>query len=1637
MSKQNGASWANEESFEIYGNGVLLETSPTFVNSELRVLEYCLTATTNSQYTLKMKDSYGDCWTAGSWLMAEGLYGNRIFKNFLTANSEEEYTLSLYYGVMKNAVWKMVSGSISGTWTEYNYADSTWTEVTLGSVTTEVSGTQYFRKQFTGLTGMAAYEMSFNYRYGIIAYINGVEILRDNMPTGTVTSTTSADGSYSAIDYHNYIRPGNEVANAQSVLAVEIHFISSITQTNVDFDAYLAIYASSVTEDDSCYIYAYDTTVTSNIGTNPQYVLDYQKSTSYYATTSSFPAILTYELGGAKAYVNGIRMFPYSSYTSAPSAFTLEGAATSTSSSWSTVLSGSDLTFSSSTYQSVFGYFLGNLYGSYRVQFTASSATTSYIYEVQPLICNIVPPSSIEYASSSYTAYKSFEEISISPVLTDFTNCQITPTIPEGLTFDSTTCTLSGIATNSQASSTYTVTALLGSNTYTGTFSLQIIDCSGTFVNILRTYSTNPNYESFTITDKATQSTVLVVSANHGHTASTDWSKILCLTGQQYEVDISSTISYWAATSHLYVNALLGSESDYETILRARYDSYMGLAASYIFNVQYVVPIQQTWEYVMGEVPSNWYSSEVTGWQSASAGSFPASSNQIQLYKKTFSVSSLEGVAGIVISLKYQYGVIIYLNNHEVFRKGFTGDLSTSSYSATSLGDCNFRQISLPVKTIATSTTSSVNYITTGTNTIAIGLVAAGPAQTTASFDCAVRLMGDLTTSRIFDTTVTYSNTSGYPTTLLNQYYGYYIYYSSCADNYYQITFNDDRHEWISSVVVGLYYRQGDQQPREFVLKAKNAEDSEWTTLKTVTGLSWSLIGQQNRIWIENNKAYNMYRFENFATGDSTSATTCYWKLALLDLKSDATTITIPSLAYPTSTTIYKNIEMAEIYPTSTYYTEFTITPSLPTGLSLDPNTGTISGTATTTSSAVTYTVNAKTFIGESASTTFSIGVDICTGGKSLITLVARTDSWPYESSYRLYQGEGLTGTLISSITQFAIASNLNYADFCLPHDIYTLELRDTLSDGWSNPAGYYLTVDIGEMKFEMGQVYTGVSPTSVSTMFSSLLPFQIEYDDWKIYKDSTAVSSNWNTIDFNDNSWSTVKAANIGKSEATTIYIRREVNIPDISKYSILNVRVKYAGGVVAYFNGRNVARFNLDEEFDSETESIAIHDATSFSKFHVILAASGGVTGKNVIAFEIHRPLGQSSAEDIVFDATGVFGVNECSAVLDTIIDVTGTPGTTIGDLENFFDMTPVTYGYQANAIGTYLQWSVENLEGSRFNSFGIQTVYAYTWGFSLYAREEENDMYTSIFSNPAITTIARGRSRFEVPVGIASYKQFKWEVDVASSGTQYVSTYLFEYCKPSGTGVCEGIDDFPPVAEGQISPGKCDYGFRGYTYRECINGQLGEIKTDACIYRLPVGVRYNSQRFVLVQDLNAQIQAPFYRYIVTKFYLAENTFLPDGLTLDETTGAISGIPTTEMALKTYTIYAENPSGAVYTEINIQVRKGECPAEGNFQKATVGEVATYDCALAGSYIGTQKRACLLGERDGEWQKIQGTCIPTMMIVIIVIIIIIIVVVIVFFVVRATKKTKAVGGVKGKKSIKSTKTITPSKKPSAKTIKV
>ena len=79
-----------------------------------------------------------------------------------------------------------------------------------------------------------------------------------------------------------------------------------------------------------------------------------------------------------------------------------------------------------------------------------------------------------------------------------------------------------------------------------------------------------------------------------------------------------------------------------------------------------------------------------------------------------------------------------------------------------------------------------------------------------------------------------------------------------------------------------------------------------------------------------------------------------------------------------------KDFEMGEMYSNSV----FTLTPALPAGLLLDPSTGMILGTTQSETPATACTITANQFMGDEV--TLSVG--LCTGTKSLITLVAMTD---------------------------------------------------------------------------------------------------------------------------------------------------------------------------------------------------------------------------------------------------------------------------------------------------------------------------------------------------------------------------------------------------------------------------------------------------------------------------------------------------------------------------------------------------------------------------------------------------------------------------------------------------------------------
>ena len=149
--------------------------------------------------------------------------------------------------------------------------------------------------------------------------------------------------------------------------------------------------------------------------------------------------------------------------------------------------------------------------------------------------------------------------------------------------------------------------------------------------------------------------------------------------------------------------------------------------------------------------------------------------------------------------------------------------------------------------------------------------------------------------SRVFDYAVTHSLMEGFPALLANFDSSRYMAQKTCGENFWTLTFENNRREWISSVTLYLQYTQGVRQPRQFVLKARNTNLEAWTTLKNVTGMTWSLVGEHKRIWVENNKPYNQYRFENFGTGNEAE---CEWKIGAIDLGMEVLPAAVPELAY-------------------------------------------------------------------------------------------------------------------------------------------------------------------------------------------------------------------------------------------------------------------------------------------------------------------------------------------------------------------------------------------------------------------------------------------------------------------------------------------------------------------------------------------------------------------------------------------------------------------------------------------------------------------------------------------------------------------------------------------------------------------
>lgn len=103
--------------------------------------------------------------------------------------------------------------------------------------------TAYFTKNFTvNLSDLSAtMELGVMRDDGIIVYLNGEEVVRDNMPTGVITyntfSSTTVDGSSESV-YNIFSIPKSKFVQGVNKIAIELHN-RSVSSSDLRMDAYL------------------------------------------------------------------------------------------------------------------------------------------------------------------------------------------------------------------------------------------------------------------------------------------------------------------------------------------------------------------------------------------------------------------------------------------------------------------------------------------------------------------------------------------------------------------------------------------------------------------------------------------------------------------------------------------------------------------------------------------------------------------------------------------------------------------------------------------------------------------------------------------------------------------------------------------------------------------------------------------------------------------------------------------------------------------------------------------------------------------------------------------------------------------------------------------------------------------------------------------------------------------------------------------------------------------------------------------------------------------------------------------------------------------------------------------------------
>ncbi len=607
-------------------------------------------------------------------------------------------------------------------------------------------------------------------------------------------------------------------------------------------------------------------------------------------------------------------------------------------------------------------------------------------------------------------------------------------------------------------------------------------------------------------------------------------------------------------------------------------------------------------------------------------------------------------------------------------------------------------------------------------------------------------------------------------------------------------------------------------------------------------------------------------------------------------------TVLNPTISYTGSPfTYYNGTTISSLTPTVTGSpTSYSISPALPSGLSLNTSTGVISGTPTTTASAANYTITANYLGGVTATTTINITV--------LVSI-----SISYTGSPFIYY----TGTTITSLTPTVSGSPTSYSiSPALPTGLSFNTSTGAISGTptvTSSATGHTITAN-----------YLG-GATTTATINITVLAQSISYtgSPFTYYK-GTTITSLTPTVTNSPSSYAISPALPAGLSfntstgvisgaptatSASTNYTITANYLSGVTATATINITVlnptlSYTGSPFTYYNGITIS---------SLTPTVT-GTPTSYGISPVLPAGLSFNTSTGVIS---GTPSATAAAANYTITANYLGGVTATATinvtVLNPTLNYTGSPftyyaGATISSLTPTVTGSPTSYGIvPALPAGLTLNTSTGVISGT-------PTVVSVATNYTITANYLGGGTATKTIN---ITVLAQTISYTGSPF---TYLTFVPITTLTPTVTNSPSSYSISPALPTGlsfntsTGVISGT---PTV----ITPTA--------TYTITANYLAGYSVSTAISITVNLGppiISYTPSTNIYTTGIAITALTPTNTGGAAASYSISPS-LPAGLSINTSTGVISGTPTATITATVFTITATNTGGSGTTTVNLTV--------------------------------------------------------------------------------------------------------------------